>query len=201
MQVRQKMEARNALRTLIKSIILVDAVLDSTTSGTAGYYGHLCTRDSHGNLKAGGFNETACRAMEVDTPACESLTRKCVDSYDRYLCNYAVKFCDETLGKWLIGDAVLGGRNSYDGRKTCKINPPLCEDILGGLLDIYMNQKHVQEALGFDNFNFSTISSDINSRFGQSGDTAMPTTRELSFILDETETEALVLNGNNDIVV
>lgn len=60
---------------------------------------------------------------------------------------------------------------------------------------------HGKEALGFENLNFSSINYNINARFAENGDMAMPTTREVSFILDETETDVLPLNGNNDIVM
>ncbi len=199
-QQRQNMEVRNALQTPIESIILVDAVLDNIGSGTTGYYDHLCGRDINGNIKAGGFNETACAAMEVDTPACERLARRCVDSYDRHLCMYAKEFCEETVGKWFESEVALGKRNSYDDRKSCDGEPPLC-DLLEGGFDKYLNQPHIQEALGFENFNYSGINYDMNTRFEDSGDIAMPTTREVSFILDETQTDVLLLNGNHDNIL
>jgi cathepsin A (carboxypeptidase C) len=198
---RRKMEAQNALPASIRSIILVDAVLDITTSGVGGQYEHFCARDVHGNIKEGGFNETACAAMERDTPACERLVRNCIESYDRNLCTYAEQFCVEGLGKWFDSDVIVGGRDPYDDRKKCKANPPICEDFTDGPLISYLNQPYIQDALGFKNHTFKGVNFDINDRFTRSGDVSIPTTREVTYLLDETETEVLVLNGNNDIIV
>lgn len=198
---RQKMKAHQALQNDIESIILIDAVIDGITSGVGGHYGHFCGRDSDGKLFANGFNETACRALEIDTPACERLQRNCIDSYDINICGYATTFCDETLGKWLESEIVPGGRDPYDDRNKCGSNPPLCSDFVQGALETYLNLPRVQLALGFHNLNFSAINFDLNKRFDDTHNTNIPTTREVSYILDETETSVLVLNGNNDIIV
>lgn len=191
--------AQNAFEIPIKSVILVDAVIDHLTSGTGGFYDHFCSRDVHGSLRAGSFNETACAAIKENTPACERWISRCIDSYDRKVCKSADEFCDEAIGKWFWRDVVPGGRNPYDDRKKCG-TPPLCEDALENVA-VYLNQPHVQEALGFDNYNFTAVNYDLNERFEKSGDTFIPTTREVSYILDDTETKVLVLNGNNDIIV
>lgn len=60
---RQKMEARNALTVSIRSVILVDAVLDMIGSGTGGLYDHFCSRDERGMLRSGGFNEIYGRTL------------------------------------------------------------------------------------------------------------------------------------------
>src|SRR5450756_1424972 len=93
---------------------------------------------------------------------------------------YSKQFCEETLGKWFESDIPLGRRSPYDDRKICGSVPqlhgdPECGDSLEGPLESYLNQPHVQEALGFEDFNFSSINYDINTRFAQSGEMAIPT--------------------------
>ena len=199
MHSRQLMEARNALPTTITSIIHVDAVLEIITPTVGGLYDHFCSRDLHGNIRKGGFNETACAAMEVDTPACERLARSCIDMYDRHICAYASQFCEEGLGKWFVSEMEEGKRDPYDDRKKCPGDPPVCTDFIDGPVDKYLRQPHVLAALGYDEgFNFSGLNFDLHYGYRNSGDYFIPTTREASWILDETDIKILVLNGNND---
>lgn len=191
--------AQDAFEIPIKSVILVDAVVDHLISGVGGFYEHFCSRDIKRSCKAGGFNKTVCTAIEENTPACERWISRCIDSYDRKVCKSADEFCAEAIGKWFWRDVVPGGRNPYDDRRKCG-TPPLCDDTLENVA-VYLNQPHVQEALGFHNYNFSGVNYDLNDRFQMSGDTDIPTTREVSYILNDTETEVLVLNGNNDVIV
>lgn len=198
---RQAVGARNSLTTPVKSIILVDAVLDIITSGPLGHYDHFCKRDTAGVLLPGGFNETACAALERATPECERLNRMCLDSYDVQLCRFAGDYCEVQLGKWLDSDIVKGGRNPYDDRRKCVMGPPFCDDFNEGNTSDYLNSKDVQDMLGFQGFNYSGVNLETNQGFSESGDTTIPTTREVSYILDETPISVLVLNGNNDIIV
>lgn len=194
------MEARGALQVPIKSIILVDAVLDSVTSQTGGLYDHFCSRDQAEALKIGGFNETVCTAMAAATPACERLAAACLQSYDLNMCIHAAHFCEETVGKWYFSDIVPGGRDPYDDRKKCGDNAPMCEDFANGTFAKYLNQPWIEEALGIER-NFSGVNIDLNERFQASGDMWRPTTREMSYILDQTDIEVLVMNGNEDSIV
>lgn len=192
------MEAQNSLPATIASIIYVDAILEIVTPTIGGLYGHFCSRDLQGNIKKGGFNETACAAMEEDTPACERLARSCVETYDRNICAYASKFCEEGLGKWFETDVNEGRRDSYDDRKKCTGEPPVCNEI-GRPLESYLRRSHVLEALGIDSgFKFKGINMEVYDSYRRSGDYYVPTTRELSWILGQTDIRVLVLNGNND---
>lgn len=197
----QELSSSKAFKTPIESIILVDAVLDQITSGVTGQYDHFCGRDENGILKPGGFNETTCQAIEEATPACERLNQNCLVSYDHNVCRAAQTLCEDSIGKWFNSEVTPGGRDPYDDRKKCGSNPPICEDFAEGATMSYLNLPHVKTALGLEAVNYSSINFELNQAFDKSGDSYIPTTREVSHILDGTATRVLVLNGNNDVIV
>jgi cathepsin A (carboxypeptidase C) len=55
--------------------------------------------------------------------------------------------------------------------------------------------------LGFQNFSFELIDFDTNRRWAEDGSLYLPTTRELNWILDQTDIKVLFFNGNNDIIM
>ncbi|RDW75873.1 hypothetical protein BP5796_06694 [Coleophoma crateriformis] len=196
---RQKMLAKDHLPVPIQSLVLVDSAVDLVMSVIGGLYDHFCSRDEAGNLnKPNGFNQTACTAMEESLPACEKLIHQCDDTYDKNVCMYAVTYCEEVVGKWLFNDIVKGGRDPYDDRKVCE-EPPLCDDFANGTTMKYLNSKRVHDALEIPlNFTYYGLNMELNERFCASGDCAIPTTRELQYVLEEMDTKVLVINGNND---
>ncbi|KAK3385931.1 Alpha/Beta hydrolase protein [Podospora didyma] len=189
----------------IQSIILVDAVVDAFGFYISGHYDHFCGVDKNGKkrMPENGFNETACDSLEKEIPECERLATLCGSTYDPVVCETAVSYCDDKVGKWFNGDVYPGGRDPYDDRKKCGDNPPICEPFNGtSSYAGYLNSPHVKEELGFsDDFVYAGINDDISKRWEKSREAWVPTTRELTSILDTTPTRVLVLNGNNDIGV
>lgn len=59
----------------------------------------------------------------------------------------------------------------------------------------------MQERLGFWNVSFELIDFDLNERWTESKNAYVPTTRELTWLLDNTHVRILFINGNNDIIV
>ncbi len=194
---RQQSGAHDVFKTKIDSVVLVDAVIDLLGSGPLGQYDHMCQFDKDGNNKLEfGYNQTTCREIEKAVPECESLDGHCIETYDGNICSAAYSFCQDHIEKFILEGPL--SRNPQDDRGLCDGSLPLC-----GLLqfDKYLNSPRVQEALGLEDWNYSAINFDINSRWQESNEIFMPTTRELKYILDETTTRVLVLNGNNDIIV
>ncbi|KAK7970146.1 Carboxypeptidase Y-like protein [Apiospora saccharicola] len=168
------------------------------SSGSIGMYDHMCKfdRDGKNKLKL-GFNEATCRAVEEAVPRCARFGRQCVATYNLDLCRAAVTFCDEHTGAYL--DVRVGGRVPYDDRVLCENGTlPLCG--ADSYAD-YLNQPRLQTALGLEGWNFTAVNMDLNLRWEANGDIYTPSTREMSHILDETDTRVLVINGNNDISV
>jgi cathepsin A (carboxypeptidase C) len=66
----------------------------------------------------------------------------------------------------------------------------------------YLNRADVQKRLGFEGtFKYKVFNAEINRAWGMRAAIAVPTTREVSYILDDTPTKVLVVSGNNDIIV
>lgn len=86
------------------------------------------------------------------------------------------------------------------GRNKCT-EPPLCSNLNGGPAAVYLNQPWVQERLGFSQWPFELIDFDLNERWTLEKHVFVPTTRELTWLLDNTDVRVLFVNGNNDIIV
>ncbi|KAL1903422.1 hypothetical protein Sste5346_000048 [Sporothrix stenoceras] len=190
----------------VESIILVDATVDGLGAGVLGYYDHLCAVDEQGHRKTlrgwlGGLNETACAAMERDMPRCEQLNVLCLATYDLDVCAMAAEWCMFNLGIWLYSDVVSGGRNPYDDRRPCN-NPPMCDDFSEHGYSEYLNRADIQAALGIAaNTTFEGVNLALNTHWLASKNMFRPTTREVTYLLDQTPARVLVVNGNNDIIV
>ncbi|KAI1266248.1 alpha/beta-hydrolase [Xylariaceae sp. FL1019] len=194
---RQQLGVPGVFNGTIHSITLVDAVVDLLGSGPLAQYDHMCQFKNGENKKNLGLSKTECAGFEKAVPECERLNRQCIDTYDGYICRAAFSFCQDEIIAFL--DPKPGGRNMFDDRSPCKGTLPLCGT---GGFEEYLNTAHVQNALGLEHhWNFSVINGDLNQRWGASNEFFMPTTRELTFILDKTPTRVFVLNGNNDIIV
>jgi len=60
----------------------------------------------------------------------------------------------------------------------------------------------VLQGLGFPaDFYYQTVNLELNTEWTKTGDVFLPTTRELSSILDDAELKVLVVNGNDDYIV
>lgn len=194
---RQRLGVPDVFPTKIDSIVLVDAVIDLLGSGALGQYDHMCQFGKEGNNKLPlGYTRATCRAIGMAVPECERLNRQCIETYDGNICSAAFSFCGEHIDQFLYDGPVT--RNPQDDRTVCNGTMPLC-----GMeqLDRYLNSPLVQEALGTEHWNYTVINFDINARWVDSNEIFMPSTRELTYILDDTPTRVLMLNGNNDILV
>jgi len=224
---RQRTKAAHHLPLTLSSIILVNAVLDWSPL-FAGQYDYFCAEENGENGVGTGFNETACRAMTGDIPEAERLGALCRDTYDVEVCNNALGVYSNGVGRWFHSDVGTGGRNPYDGesfslfmtskypsmcnsvyrltlfklidRQNCT-KPPFCGHLGFERLTTYLNAPWVQSKLGFTNHSFSPNADEVTMKWQASGAVAVPTTREMTWILDNTDLGVLVINGNNDVVV
>ncbi|KAL2209891.1 carboxypeptidase Y [Sarocladium strictum] len=183
----------------IKSAVIVDGYIDGSAQ-SSGYYDFFCTDWRGDGRESPLMNDTACDEMEAAVPQCERLGSQCRATYDQDLCQLAFAWCEEHVGKFFHADVKPGGWNPYDNRESC-IEPPLCFDLDEGVTERFLNQEWVQDRLGFSNVSFSLIDFDVGERWVGSGKLFLPVTRELSWLLDETDLGVLVINGNNDIIV
>ncbi|KAM0260000.1 hypothetical protein ACHAPA_010446 [Fusarium lateritium] len=138
--------------------------------------------------------------MAAAVPHCEALGHECRTTYDRDVCLLAASVCDETVGKYFWAEVKPGGWNPYDSRFPCT-EPPLCGVVDNDKVEVFMNQKWVQERLGFNPFAFKLIDFDINQAWTAAKKVFQPTTREFQWLLDHTDVNVLFINGNNDIII
>ncbi|KAH8893116.1 alpha/beta-hydrolase [Thozetella sp. PMI_491] len=195
----QRERGSKGLPISIHSVIAVDAYIDVTREST-GFYDFFCLDWDHtGRLPL--MNETACEEMGAGVPECERLGAMCRATYDIKVCDAAADVCQSTVGKYFWGGVVPGGWNPYDSRVPC-VEPPLCSDLGGGPPLRFLNQPWVQQSLiGKSGIDFELIDFDLNHRWSDGGHMQLPVTRELTWLLDQTDIPFLFINGNNDIII
>lgn len=221
----QQQRERNAHRlpgTLaidIATAIIVDGYIEVARS-TAGLYDYLCLdwrNDGHEPLVR---DAAACASMAAGVPQCEAKAALCRATYDKEVCILAADHCNATVAGYFWEHVKPGGWNPYDrknpslmqtaetktlkllltDRATCDV-PPLCSDMQGGPTFKYLNQPWVLDRLGYPGKSLSLIDMDANQRWQRDGHLFLPATRELQWLLDETEIRVLFINGNEDMTM
>ncbi|KAJ4258063.1 hypothetical protein NW762_008203 [Fusarium torreyae] len=197
-------ERENAMQGIeprinISSAIIVDGYIDATRQ-FVGYYDFFCTDWAADGRKAPLMNDTACSNMAVAIPECEKMAGRCRDSYDIPTCRAANEVCEETIGEYFMDGVQPGGWDPYDDRHPCEI-PPLCSNLAYGPTWRFLNRRWVQKQLGFHHFPFDLIDFDTSERWDEAENIHLPVTRELTWILDNTDIQVLFINGNNDIII
>ncbi|KAI8712240.1 hypothetical protein NCS52_01321700 [Fusarium sp. LHS14.1] len=185
----------------ISSAVIVDGYIDSSYQ-SSGYYDFFCTDwDPVSQLRTAPLmNETACAEMAAAVPTCELMGAHCRESYNSKVCLSTMDTCERTVGKYYTRDIRPGGWDPYDSRHPCE-KPPLCSNFAHGETWKFFNQPWVQERLGFSGLPFELIDFDTNSRWVKAEHLYRPVTRELTWLLDNTDIRILVINGNNDIII
>ena len=192
---RQQLGVPGTFNGTFDSVILLDAVISYMTSGDGASYDHFCSPTSR--VK---FNQTACQAMERTTPECDYLAGQCVATYNVNICKAAFEYCANVHAKW-YNEYGPDQPDPYNDRYVCIDDAFACGHFDMRFVD-YLNRADVQKGLGFDGtFKYKVFNAEINRSWGMRAAIAVPTTREVSYILDDTRTKVLVVNGNNDIIV
>ncbi|KAM5354841.1 hypothetical protein ACJ41O_001487 [Fusarium nematophilum] len=182
----------------IASAIIVDGYIDGTRQ-SAGYYDFFC-QDWRGDGSSSLMSTAECEEMASYIPECERLGELCRQSLEIEVCHSAAMRCEETVGKYFLANVKPGGWNPYDSRRPC-VEPPLCSDLDAGAALRFLNRPWVQERLGFCNVSFKLIDFDLNKRWDAERSIYLPTTKQLTWLLDNTDIHVLFINGNNDIIV
>ncbi|KAI8652073.1 hypothetical protein NCS56_01424100 [Fusarium sp. Ph1] len=160
----------------LTSVMLFNAFVDERWR-SLGAYRHLCRSKTISNP----LNGTACAEMEAAYPACYKFGQLCSATYDADICSEASKNC-AAVWEHFYQQVVPGGRMEQ--------------------VEKYMNSENLQRALGFERaVNYSVVNMDLNTEWATHPDMVIPSTRELSNILDDKATPILVVNGNNDVIV
>ncbi|PVH77469.1 alpha/beta-hydrolase [Cadophora sp. DSE1049] len=184
----------DAFHGKITSIVLVNAAVE-LTGAHLGEYELLC------NSSMPVFNETTCSSMLELLPECALASSQCLETYDRDVCMNATIVCQLGIGKFYEEEKEAGLKSPYNFRKPCT-NLPFCWDDEATNHTIFVRQPRVLRSLGYpEDFFYQTVNLDLNSAWVQSGDAMVPSARELSSVLDDSDIDVLVLNGNDDYIV
>ncbi|CRK06904.1 hypothetical protein BN1723_006557 [Verticillium longisporum] len=197
-QQRERAIQSKAIPLNIATAIIVDGYIDDSRSA-AGFYDYLCL-DWRGDGRKPLLDPEECESMVAGVPSCEKKGALCRDTYDVEVCTLATSHCNDTVAKYFWNNVKSGGWNPYDGRLTCE-TPPLCSDLQGGPTREFLNKPWVLERLGYPVKSFSLIDMDANQRWEDDGHLFLPTTRELTWLLDETNIRVLFINGNEDMII
>ncbi|KAH6714632.1 Alpha/Beta hydrolase protein [Leptodontidium sp. MPI-SDFR-AT-0119] len=184
----------DAFRGNITSIILVNAAIEMTATHL-GEYELLC------NSTTAIFNETTCNLMEELLPDCEFASGRCLETYDKEICMNAAIDCQLGIGRFYEEAKEAGLKSPYNIHKPCT-NFPFCWDDEATNHTMFIRQPRVLRNLGYSaDFYYQTVNLDLNSAWIESGDAMIPSARELSSVLDDSDIDVLVINGNDDYIV
>jgi cathepsin A (carboxypeptidase C) len=126
------------------------------------------------------LDDSECQAMDNALPRCQSLISSCYESESVWTCVPASIYCNNAM----IGPFQRTGQNVYDVRGKCEDSSNLCYSVLGHISK-YLNQKHVQNALGVEVDGYESCNFDINRNFLFQGDWMQPFHRLVPGILEE----------------
>ncbi|KAF9870599.1 hypothetical protein CkaCkLH20_11905 [Colletotrichum karsti] len=185
-------------RRNFSSIVLVDPYIDLAESAL-GIYDHCCV----GENPHPGLNKTACKAVEKRLDVCKTQGDVCRSTYDVSLCEKAEDSCFWAIMEWFDnGPEGHPTHNPFDDRLICD-NPErlgMCGGMGTEEVTRFLNQTAVKQALGQPNVSFSEINYAFNAIWTGQPEMNLPSTREISHLLDIKNTPIIVLNGNNDII-
>lgn len=159
----------------LKSVLIGNGLTDGLTQYQ--YYKPMACGE-------GGYpavlGDSECRAMENAYPRCASLIQNCYNSESVWSCVPASIYCNNAM----IGPYQRTGQNVYDVRGKCEDSSNLCYSELGWISS-YLNQKHVQKALGVEVSKYDSCNFDINRNFLFQGDWMQPFHRLVPGILEK----------------
>ncbi|RDW68414.1 hypothetical protein BP5796_09071 [Coleophoma crateriformis] len=190
----QRADSRRAILNPVKSLILVNAVIGSLGGYlTTGKYEFGCTPTGQATKLGLGYNGTACAAISEAGPSCEVYAELCERTSDLTLCAANSAYCWAQISPWV----EIPDRNPYNIGQPCSNPEDLCLEGLTAAQKYY-NLPWVQQALGFQDFNYSAFNLDLNADFGKSLAVTQSVLPLVVNILDHTDIKILFLNGNLD---
>lgn len=158
----------------LKSVLIGNGLTDGLTQYA--YYRPMACGE-------GGYpavlDEASCRAMGNALPRCQSLIENCYNSENVWSCVPASIYCNNAM----MGPYQRTGQNVYDIRGKCEDTSNLCYSELGWISD-YLNQEHVQKALGAEVSKYDSCNFDINRNFLFQGDWMKPFHRLVPGLLE-----------------
>ncbi|KAI3332144.1 alpha/beta-hydrolase [Xylariaceae sp. AK1471] len=186
---------QDALAVRIDGIILVDAFVDGI-SHMIGHYELFCTDEYQDLLR---FNETTCESIAAAIPRAEHLLNVCQDSEDPLDCSVVTQYALANIDVYLRAEVATGKYSPYDLRLSCEVPEWFCIPPAEFYTEPYLNRPEIQKLLGFDTSReYRSANFSLNAIWSQQPEMAIPTTRNVSWLLDEGDLRVLVFNGVYD---
>ncbi|KAK4549433.1 hypothetical protein LTR36_006430 [Oleoguttula mirabilis] len=193
---KQIARAADALPVRIMGIALFNALVDGMYT-TLGHYEMFCT-DQADLLR---FNETVCTAMAAAIPEAERLQRLCQATYDSYICAAAQSYGQVNLYKYFQEEVDALRRSPYDLRLSCD-RPPICIPSTEFSVESYLSAPEIQSRLGIGAYlKYLSINFALNTQWSAQPEISLPSTSEVSYLLDEGKIAVLAVNGNYDVSI
>ncbi|KAI8142712.1 Alpha/Beta hydrolase protein [Fennellomyces sp. T-0311] len=175
----------------LKSLLIGNGLTDPLTQ--YGYYSDMaCNNTYHPVLE-----QSVCNEMDRAHPECRDLIEHCYREPSAQTCVRASSMCNKAL----LGPFYeLSGRSPYDIRQPCvSIDNDLCDQKLG-LLQAYLNQQDVKNAVGGNVDMYLNCNIEINYMFQRAGDWMRPYVRHVPPLLDEANIKILIYAGDADFI-
>ncbi|KAI1811478.1 alpha/beta-hydrolase [Poronia punctata] len=186
----------------ISGIILIDAFIDGI-SPFLGYHELFCNNDESEYQDILHFNSTTCSHLStVAIPRAEELLNTCRESLSTADCDVATRYVMDEIYIHLREEEDTGRYTRYDLRLPCELPDKACIPPVQFYPEPYLNRPEVQKLLGFDTpREYRTINMTLNEAWSSQPEIVIPTTRNLSWLLDQGDLRVLVFNGVYDAAI
>ncbi|CEG70790.1 hypothetical protein RMATCC62417_06621 [Rhizopus microsporus] len=172
----------------LKSLLIGNGLTDPLIQYK--YYAKMACENSYGPV----LDQSTCRSMEAQFPACERLIQNCYDNENVFACLPAAMKCNKDQ----IQPYQMTGMNPYDVREKCK-GGNLCYEILESVQK-YLNIPEVKKAVGVDvSKEYESCNMQINFRFQMAGDWMRPYVNEVPPLLED-DIRVLIYAGDADFI-
>lgn len=136
-----------------------------------------------------------CQQMEDTLPRCIELAKACYATRQNFICIAASTYCTSKM----YGPYKETGLNVYDIRTTCEASDTgLCYKGLDYVSE-FLNQPHVQEALGSDVQSYVGCNRDVSAGFSLTGDHSKPFQQFVGELADR-DIPVLLYSGDKDYI-
>ncbi|KAI0478002.1 alpha/beta-hydrolase [Xylaria cf. heliscus] len=190
--------AGDALPVKVDGIILVDAFVDGV-SHMIGHYELFCTDEYQDLLR---FNETVCASMAAAVPRAEYLLGVCQESQDPRDCDVAATYAQANIANYFQDEVARGKYSPYDLRLSCELPDMSCIPPAEFYTESHLNRPEIQKLLGFDApHEYRAANFSLNAIWNEQPEILIPTTRNVSWLLDEGNLRILVFNGVYDAAI
>ncbi|KAH9886783.1 alpha/beta-hydrolase [Xylariomycetidae sp. FL2044] len=181
----------------VNGIVLVDAVVDGIST-YIGQFDLFCTDEYQQIVR---FNASVCAEMADAVPEAEDLLQLCQETLNATDCQLAQEFARAEIAAYFDAEVAAEKYSPYDLRLGCELPDLHCIPRYMFDSEPYLSQAGIQKVLGIDPPQpYEAINFTLNSMWSAhpSAEIYIPTTQNVSWLLDEGDVRFLVINGVYD---